>query len=57
MSVSPYGDDILVLHLHNTDNGVKGDVILQTLNVYETCTKIANQTQNKELINVISEGV
>ncbi|XP_067934341.1 unconventional myosin-Ic-like [Watersipora subatra] len=57
ISVSPFGDNILVLHLHPNDYGVKGDVILQTPNVFETCTKIANQVKNPELINIISKGV
>lgn len=57
VSVSPFSDNILVLHLNQTDNGVKGDVILQTPNVYETCTMIAMQCKDSQLINVISEGV
>lgn len=56
--MSPYADNILVLHLDEsiTNGSVKGDVILETDNVYETCTKLAMQTGNDEIINIISEG-
>lgn len=54
--MSPYSDDMLVLHIDSSENGTKGDVILKTNNVYETCTKVAMQMNNEDIVSVISEG-
>ena len=55
ISVSPYGDDLMVIHLDTSENGSKGDIILQFPNIYEVCTKLAIQTRNESLIAVINE--
>lgn len=55
ISVSPYADDLMVIHLDTSSTGVKGDMILQFPNIYEVCTKLAIQTGNEALIETINE--
>lgn len=56
ISVTSFGDNMLVLHVEVNDTKQKGDILLCCGNIYEAITHITLQTKKDELVHVISSG-
>ncbi|XP_050411443.1 unconventional myosin-Ic isoform X2 [Patella vulgata] len=54
--VSPYTDGLFVLTVNITDNGSKGDLILQSDYVIEAVTKIAIAGHKQDVVQVATDG-